>query len=314
MKKLMLLSCLSISLGLGAMDLFDPSKQERTGIDDIHNVDQVIKVFGTLVKLARDEKFLPCSSAWFLQRVALKDNDLNKITALGSVTPQDLAQVDGSYFLDPDGDQQTYAGQPLQEGKVAVPMYYNFKVDENEKGANLQSIYLYAFNGATPFLKFWKPLVYGVFNKSVGDHEFDAERTTFRLKFNEEKGDWEIVRGYYSHHGSGLLVERKHITFEDTHPVVYAATYGHASYPDTFCLNSNGDTVRGNGARWEGWNKYEVLDRINTPANQKWIKYAGRWGVDVEQNPLSKGTQPAPTGLAARGWFADVDQSNLGND
>lgn len=310
MKKIMLMISLCSCLGLAAMDLFDPSKSERTGIDDIHNVDSVVKVFGALVKLSRDEKYLPCSPQWLINRVALKNSNLTTLKPIGQLTAQELGNASDSDFLDPNGNAQTYAGELLRGGEVTVPMLYNYKVDKDEKGANLQSIYPYAFNGATPFLSIFA-FLYPLLGVSVGPHEADLERTAFKIKFNEEKGDWEIVRGFFSHHGGGELVDAKDIKFEGTHPIVFAAKYGHASYPKTFCLNLKGDTVEGNGARWEGWNYYEVLDRENTPPNQEWINYAGRLGVDVTQNPLSKGTQLAPTGLAARGWFKDVDESNL---
>jgi len=311
MKKIMLMISLCSCLGLAAMDLFDPSKSERTGIDDIHKVDSVVKVFGALVKLSRDEKYLPCSMAWLLPRVALKDKNLNVVKALGSVTPQDLAQADATHFLDPNGSALTYAGQSLQGGKVTVPAYMNYRVSDNEQSANLQSIFLYSFNGATPFLKTLKPLVYGVLGKSVGDHEVDFERYTSELQYNKDTEEWEVARGFFSHHGGGDLVKANDIQFEGTHPIVFAAEFGHASYNKPFCLNLKGDTVTANGSRWETWNNYEILDRDNPSSQQVWINYAGRLGVDVTQNPLSKGTQLAPTGLAARGWFKNVDESNL---
>jgi hypothetical protein len=303
MKKLALSIAFMGFISVHAMEL---EEKERTAIEDIYNVDKVVQVLGPLVYLAQGETYKPSSFDWYLNRVALKNSKLQTIKATGSVTPQDLADhPEANNFLDPNGDKKTYAGIDLQNGTVVAPMYINFKVAQDEKSATMQTIYFYPFNGATPFLKFWKPLVYDVFGKSVGDHEADLERTTFNLIYDVQKEDWRIVSGYYSHHGSGILVDAKNISFENTHPIVYSSKYGHASYPDHFYLNFEADTTS-QGARWEGWNQYEILDRSNPSAAQKWIEYAGRLGVDKKQNLLSEGTQPAPTGLSARNWFKNV--------
>lgn len=282
-------------------------EHERVTIGDINDVEEVVKYFAPLVYLSRGEKWFPSSVDWYLKRVALKDANLNVIKAMGQVTPQDLANnPDKGNVLDPNGDHVTYVGQDLEHGQVVAPMYLNYKVIDDST-ANLQSIFFYPFNGATPFPSCFKWPLYDVFGISMGNHEADVEHSDIFIKINEDD-EASIEKMFFARHDhDGNFLMPKDIDFEDSHPIVYSAKYGHASYGEApFCLNRYLDTVESGGARWEGWKHHEILDRDDPSDQHKWIPYKGHLGVYNKENAKSAGTKPAPQGLEERNWFAKI--------
>lgn len=270
--------------------------------DDITNAQAMIKMFAPLVKLAGDEYYFPSSMPWYLKRVELKDHNLNVVKERGQVTPQDLEQYcDRGYYLDPDGDEQTYRGQPLENGTVVAPMYMNYVTIDDDR-AVLQTIFFYPFNGATPLLQLVEAAqkCTGI---SGGNHEGDLEHIDIYLTKNDD--NVEISKAFFARHGEdGIYIPGDKLKKHDSHPVVYSAQYGHASYNNSFWFpNRVLDQADGRGAQWKGWEHYELLNWQNPSEGQKWSKYLGSLGVLATLNRKSQGTKGAPHGMLDARWF-----------
>ena len=270
--------------------------------EDIRDTEAMVKRFGPLVKLSKGDKYLPSSVPWYVRKTALMEADgKTVIKPKGSVTAQDLAQYsDKKYRLDPDGNKTTYAGEPLVGGKVTSPVYVNYVVlDDNN--AVMQSIFFYPFNGVTPYLKLLK-FSEGWFIDTLGDHEGDVENVDIYIK--RKNGKLEVEKAFFAKHGyASAYANKKGLDFEGTHPIVYSALDGHASYPNAQAINKYADKADGKGPRWEGWKNYEILDWENPSKEQEWIKYKGKWGVNKDINSKSKGTKDGPGGTLGSGWF-----------
>ena len=238
---------------------------------------RLVTTFAPLVKLHETEKYFPCSVEWFVQRCSLENrNATSAIKEKGSVTLNDLSiynNPDSEFYLNPQRDNNTYAGQSLVYGAVQAPCYAN--VIETARGAVIQYIFFYAFNG--PFLG--PAEVVGLlahFNITFGSHEGDWEHINAYLI--NDSGNWKLESIYFARHvpeSDGGYVSAQNLEYSDGHPIVYASKFGHASHPHhiTSIDTKNFDITSKNGPQWKCWEHI-----VNLDANQVWLPFKGRWG------------------------------------
>ncbi len=116
---------------------------------------------------------------------------------------------------------------------------------------------------------------------NVGWHPGDWEHIDVYIKPEQKGGnDYVIDKVWYSRHA---LKDGRFDTFTTvgTHPVVYSAQYGHASYGYTISvMNRLADRANGQGARWYTWKNVVDVGTLNNPtAGNEWIRFKGRWGL-----------------------------------
>jgi hypothetical protein len=167
-----------------------------------------------------------------------------------------------------------------QDSKSKLAFYYRVKSSESYYDTVAQYWYFYAFN---PY---------------INRHEADWESVT--LFFHEGTP----VRAFYSSHEGGdeydwLDLERTpNATTNSEHPLVYAARASHANYSSIKNVKEKSGFIQlqGNerlprdqfkpggkivGTHHDATNAWEKPVELD---NQPWLRFEGRWGVDVQHS------------------------------
>ncbi len=257
--------------------------------------DDVIKKFAPLVKLYKGEEYLPSSVDWYIERCSLKkdptqyENEAELI--LNKPTIADLEKISDEHtYLTPRMEDRlkTLKGPSLgihslvgqeQIQTVTAPCYANFIQKEN--GAVIQYSFFYTYNGNLTWIL-----------GPIGTHEGDWEHIDVHLV--KERGQYKIDHAYYDRHGSngyGAVYSANELEYAlETHPVVYSAYHGHASYPKSFnFFNRILDRTASNGPQWKCWENIINVGTLENPTpGQEWIRFKGRWGVDGNTAPTQR--------------------------
>jgi hypothetical protein len=288
--------------------------------DDFTNREKMVQQFAPTLFFDKNEQNFPNSMEWLVERSGLyQDGSTDAIIPSGNLTVQDLGKhTDTDFYLMLDGKnlEQSYRGQKPQHNQVHVPCYLNYQVVDPES-AVLQFFFLYPFNNITPALYVLKQaLLQGdlvlnipdkVFDtkkfiekKTKAKHEGDVEEVEVYLK-KTKKGTVVIQQMYFSRHGDeGTYVHAKNLVFNGTHPLVFVAKGGHASYAEKVPLvNLLGDSADGKGAVWRCHEHTQFLDQ------QLWQNFKGKLGKS-NRFPDFKGSPRAPEG---RSWFDYANSS-----
>jgi hypothetical protein len=253
----------------------------------------LIRKFAPLVKLYPEEDNLPSSINWYLDRSVLKKdhadgdstrNPVDLIVSDNLSSPLIANYAEESYYLTPkDGIRKdTLYGEPLTmlNGQMVSPAACYAHYVEKDHGAVIQYFFFYTFNGDISW----------VLGK-IGTHEGDWEHIDIHLE--KKDGHYELSEAYYDRHGSnayGELYNANELEYADvSHPVVYSAFHGHASYKDRFLINKVLDRTSNDGPRWRCWDNVVDLGTLDHPApGQEWLSYGGRWGKDGNTSPARR--------------------------
>jgi hypothetical protein len=289
-------------------------------------IQAIIQRFAPLVKLHHQEEYYPSSVHWYLERSSLKRKHDKKYREVISGPIYDANRLSGykgpSYSITPFGTPQvralTFQGEPLDEAGpirlVRSPCYANLIEISGELA--IQYLFFYPYNGRQLGIFDWASHLTGL---SFGAHEGDWEHIGVHLKLPESWPQYTldeltVSRLYYSRHTQnfGIYTSPESAEFEGelpkvegssallgpapdrTHPVVYSAYHGHASYPHVFTgVNWLFDRTSNSGPRWRCWENVIYIGEPDQPATgQEWIRYGGKWGVDK-----------APRTPTLQGWW-----------
>lgn len=261
----------------------------------------VVHRFAPQVRLHPEERYFPSSVAWYLERtqvhtparVSLGDLPTLMSTrgaAGGESERADAFYRDGArfaqkmeetleeklakssfakYFLKikkdrPDRELAARLGE-LESAKTYVHLR---KPSEDGAGLDIQYWFFYPYSG---------PVLAG---PAGGAHEGDWEHITVRLDPSLQRVE-KIFFAAHDREGSWVAAEDVQFV-EYTHPVVYSARYGHASYPSAG-IQSRGmlpaDRTADGGAVWQTWENLKIIaDASGLRQDIPWLGYAGRWG------------------------------------
>lgn len=320
-----------------------------SGQDHYAELKLLAKKYAPLVILHESERYFPSTIDFFLNNCVLKDSSNDQIVVQkGDVSYKTLKKYnDKKYRLVPTGTVlDVYAGQKprfdetLKKFLVEVPCYTN--IFERKNGEVIfQYWFFYTFNGSIPEIVLEKQLK-GQSSlkkiKSVGDHEGDWEHVDVCVSAPTATHERTIKWAFYARHVSKIpnpssrlskLRAQKRIRdlpvlgtdqayyrpdelnfFEQTHPIVLSALFGHASYPkipkipvrpldkvmpqeikDKFLvlLNKGLDRVSDKGAHWRTWDNLSIVGLNGVPeAGSEWLEFLGDWGVRGPNGPYAK--------------------------
>lgn len=208
----------------------------------------VVQRFAPEVRLHPEERYFPSSVSWFLQRTSLRD----------------APGIGASFLHIPDDANR----QRVRAGDLDTAKTYVHARTHGDDELDIQYWFFYPYNG---------PLIGG---PAGGAHEGDWEHITVRLD-----ASWRRIQKVFfaAHDAEGRWHAPENIAFShETHPVVYSARYGHASYPSAG-LQSRGmlpaDRTADGGAIWQTWHAFKIIaDPTGTRSDLAWLDFAGRWG------------------------------------
>jgi hypothetical protein len=267
-----------------ALGLFLPMQPETSGLGlpptDRPAVAEVVERFAPEVRLHPEERYFPSSVSWYLDRTHMRVNAeaqgdlpttvsagapaLTKATASKEKTAGDAIS---RYFLQILNNEHESAARAGNLASAKTYVHLRAPAD-GSKGLDIQYWFFFPYSG---------PIIGG---PAGGAHEGDWEHITVRLD-----PTWQRVEKvfYAAHNSEGGWVSAENVRFRDeTHPVVYTARYGHASYP-TSGLQSRGmlpaDRTADGGATWRTWENLRIIaDKSGPRDGVDWLAYAGRWG------------------------------------
>lgn len=282
--------------------------------NDLSNREAMVQQFAPILFFDQNEQYFPSSMEWLVERSGLyQDGSNDPIISSENLVVQDLGKhTDDNFYLMLDGNNlaQSYRGQKPHHNQVQAPCYVNYQMIDHDS-AIMQFFFLYPFNNITPALGILKQallagdLVFNIPNKifdvkkfiekkTKAKHEGDVEEVEVYLK-KTHNGTVVIDKMYCSRHGDeGTYVHAKNLAFNDTHPLVYVAEGGHASYAEKVpYVNLLGDSADGKGAVWRCHENTQFLDQ------QPWKDFKGKLGKSNRFHDF-KGSPRAPE---ARSWF-----------
>ncbi|MDC0348789.1 Vps62-related protein [Alphaproteobacteria bacterium] len=186
-------------------------------------------------------------------------------------------------------------GAPLtSDGKIRVPSYVHV-FELRPDYYILQFVFFYAHNGPT----------IGRGKLALGDHEGDWEHMDVHVR--KHKKEWGISRVHYAAHQQfrGGMYKPGEFPKMGTHPIAYAAKYGHASLPRETRLDENLDTTKKSKYVWNCGSHYKIFAINGVPLNSEawWVKFSGRWGNTREG--FNNVTSNSPDGPYYARWFRE---------
>src|SRR5690554_5465748 len=254
---------------------------------------EVVARFAPEVRLHPEERYFPSSVDWYLERTEVHAGEHGALgdlpTLMGStfdpsqkLMSETIAtrvedRLDaflrestlGKHFLKIDkghheGELASRGGE-LESAKTYVHLRERAG---GEEGLEIQYWFFYPYSG---------PVLAG---PAGGAHEGDWEHITVRLDASLDKVEKVF---FAAHDREGTWVSAEDVQFvEGSHPVVYSARYGHASYPSAG-IQSRGmlpaDRTADGGETWQTWGNIKIIADPSGPRKDiAWLAYAGRWG------------------------------------
>jgi hypothetical protein len=284
--------------------------------DMTREVKTLIETYGPVIRFHPDEVYFldmpeavldgPSQLVWGIVRN--EDDPANfEQTILGSVeTSANTLLADVAM-----AKQDANAGDP--------DFRYWLEIDESLRAGNLQRAKTYVrvlpIGDTSLDLQFWffspyngpikgrvtalgpEPLYF--YPDTLGRHTGDWEHVTLRFTQGQAGTGWDLDQVFMSQHSGGTWIDADELTYEGTHPVIYAAKDSHAHYAtvgehkfDTiaFTLPVVGqvpvDLVdrTGDGATFASFHpgNYRIVssELAGVKANgwRDWLEYDGLWG------------------------------------
>eukprot|EP01024_Parvocaulis_polyphysoides_P048831 TRINITY_DN467_c1_g1_i1.p1 TRINITY_DN467_c1_g1~~TRINITY_DN467_c1_g1_i1.p1 ORF type:complete len:437 (-),score=32.04 TRINITY_DN467_c1_g1_i1:393-1703(-) len=202
-------------------------------LDELVAIESLITKFAPVFHLHPDEKYLPCSVGWFLQRAKLIDTKTqNVIVKNGLLTPPYLHQITQQYQtsgIELRIQQEDRQGMHVSELNQNAPVYVHVKEVVNEyshiEAIEINYISFYAYNGEYNLM--------GVSAFAVGHHEGDWEHVTIRChpRTGLLLGVW--YNAHRSREGSWKSANQVAVDVTSGRISVYVALNGHGTYPES---------------------------------------------------------------------------------
>lgn len=247
-------------------------------------------------------------------------------------TQQDLANSapDSGFWLDVASSQ--FPGQALDQN---LPLYY--AVQENEDGAKITYVVLYAYQGGQTIRGLYiSGQYFDCIISSTGSHVGDVERVSVYLQNDNDPGTYTFTGMEFEAHGntypsnerysrSQLQWDTSSAPGQPTHPVVLVGLGGHGCWnPKNLDVKDNrvvvdsrehiveigdyfGDTTSTSGW-WRPWSfGYPTLKLLGLDANKKpvgdqvWAAYCGKLGPSGPTTPDSA-TYFDGSNLSGKDW------------
>jgi hypothetical protein len=262
------------------------------------SIEETIERFAPEVRFHPQERYYPSSVEWFLERAQLRHDSVDQAVGelSASVVPAVYEADDNPHMVDWRSSYLT-VGEGRDRARVlrgdldSAHTYVHVRQADNGSAAwDIQYWFFYPYSG---------PLIDG---PAGGAHEGDWEHITVRLD-----SSWREVEKVYfaAHNADGRWVAPSEVRFrEGTHPVVYVARNGHASYPRPG-LHPRGflpsDRTADGGVVWRTWQSTPqlVADQDGGRDGFGWLAYPGRWG---SSGSLSSG----PLGPAFQAYWSQA--------
>lgn len=287
---------------------------------------EIIEKYAPKVILHKNDLHRPMDVETFIAGSKLYDD--NEQIILSSVTLDDLTNPSynqssyslGNYdyqgnYYGPPNVQSDITGDPLDVNNEVTSKCY-VKVLEHEGFVDIVYSFFYQWNG------------FQVFRANILDL-FTTETRNFEWRdFARHEGDWEhvtvrlapsldtIIGVFGAAHGNSTFysVASGVISFDGTHPIMYAALNSHATYP-TEGVRSNSDIttfpvfsilwlkdadVTGdidvntyesdptfNSITWNTWNNILWVDHPSDSTDaHKWLNFIGDYGVKMPESQI----------------------------
>ncbi|MCA9770596.1 Vps62-related protein [Candidatus Dependentiae bacterium] len=275
------------------------------------------QTFAPEVRFHKKESYYPSSIDWFAKRCELRKRNPNGSTTLvlerpindSSILknyptkdyPNGFNQIN-DYYLAPTTDKITRAGEPLVNKECKATCYYHIQ-DKHNDGIVIQYIFFYPYQGDTVNINI---LGKKVFN--IGSHEGDIEHIDVHLRKTDELGNYlnyKLDQVHYAAHGNkphGKLLQARDVKIVDkTHPIIWAAQWGHASHEKNVIFDIDTlDHTSNDGVRWKCWESpcINLGDRDKPAKGQEWLLFGGRLGAtkEVTDKKLTTKVTNSPVG------------------
>lgn len=267
---------------------------------DASTIASVVEKFAPQVRMHPEERYFPSSVPWYLERtqvhtearevmgdlptllattrnenlkqtnVSLKEKSEDIAKKLEGKLEQKLGEsLFGKYFLKIKKQRPDYELASRRGDIDSATTYVHVRKRAGRaKGLDIQYWFFYPYSG---------PVLVG---PAGGAHEGDWEHITVRLAAGLQRVEKVF---FAAHDREGLWVDGSDVQYEqDTHPVVYSARYGHASYPSAG-IQARGmlpaDRTADGGKTWQTWENTKIVaDPSGLRDNIRWLRFAGRWG------------------------------------
>lgn len=290
---------------------------------------KLIKKFGPIVYFHPKEKYFPESVKDYVNKskvICCENIRLKKLNCPNTVenptfenptldTLAELAKTrkdrGGNCLVVLKDKKLGYRGStPDRDGRITAPAYvsvYQVKPDYYI----LQFAYFYSYNG--PTIKLGKI--------KIGTHEGDWEHMDVHV-VKGKSGSFHLKRVHYAAHQQfkGDMYEMHQFPMSGTHPIAYAALYGHASLPietsrKFLKMDANLDVTKKSKYIWDCSKHYQLVAINGNPVpGKEWIEFDGPYGETQEgRNNLFANS---PKGLSDARWLRreNRDLYNLVDD
>ncbi|KFF65522.1 hypothetical protein IW01_17905 [Pectobacterium brasiliense] len=216
-----------------------------------------------------------------------------------------------NYYIDINPSQ--YSGM-YNQGEVTAPIYY--AITEDKDILEITFPILYAYQGGQACIADRKGSEFNCILHSYGEHQGDLERVSVRLA-KDHTSEYYISEVGYEAHGHLTWYKSGEFLSEGTHPVVYVALNGHASYNGLYhtdLITLDGmpwavfiiDAINSKGVKWRPWLSNEFkqvgINKEKKPvSDQKWVLFDGRLGR-YDTHSLTSATYFDGENLSALDW------------
>lgn len=251
---------------------------------------ELAEKFAPNVVLHSEESFEPINAEWFIRHSRLlKETSGFDEFIKESISPSELDDYDDSrYYLNLRNEYWQYF--PQYNGDADKTVYY--RVTSTSQGKVLQYWFFYPYSE------------YAGFDLGLSTHESDWEMVQFTL--NEENHYFPLRTGYAQHY----IGRKSHWTMQDkleTHPTVYPARRGHATYyragyqpkhspidgyidlDASWEWTTSGKHARSGGENTGGGKILQPSDyNLVNLEKQSWVDWNGRWDSKKHSGPRGK--------------------------
>ena len=210
----------------------------------------IIEKLSPIVKLYPNDDVSPSSIDFYLKDAKLYSKNTGFLFNVNERIPTANELNDQNNFLE-NTDLEIRKGMDNLDN---VPCYYRNIHCPVVNHRWIQYWFFYPYNS-------WVSTCF----KNKGLHEADWEHITVEYNVNSEV----ISRIYFARHGQreSVWVNRNDIEFSDTHPIVYSARNGHASYQHAGRY-MRGPIIGGKHIKWLG---FGFLDDVTSDKGDTWV-------------------------------------------
>jgi len=232
--------------------------------------------------------------------------DLGQVTTASLVTQNNGGQESGAgtkktdFFLEIDGTDSMQ--DEARRGTLASAVTYAHirRAPGGSPKFDIQYWFFYGFNGSiAAFPPGYKP-----------QHEGDWEHITVRVAPDLQQIDSIFFAAHKDNQGWRAAQD---VSYDGSHPRVYAALHSHGSYPTAGTQARSvlpDDHTTADGPVWSAWQRVVVVGSFDAPtAGNEWLRYTGRWGQMGVAVVGGLTVTDGPVGPAFQAWWHDDNKA-----